>query len=160
VDVERITTDLGIDVLYEALPTDTSAVLIRKPGGRQYIGINVYHSVTRQRFSIAHELGHARLHFDAAPTTELEAVIDRPLEVMFRDGVASQGSDALEIDANAFAAELLMPADIVRTEFHDALNEAQDRAVDRAVEVMAERFAVSTQAMRYRLINLNLVDPA
>jgi len=160
VDVERIAASLSMRVVYESLSSDTSAVLIREPDGAQYIGVNATHSLARKRFSIAHEIGHAQLHFEGRPATRTEAVFDRPLEMMFRDGIASEGSNRVEIEANSFAAGLLMPAAMVRSEFRVLLTDSRQVGVDQAVDTLAMRFAVSTQAMRFRLINLGLVDPA
>jgi Zn-dependent peptidase ImmA (M78 family) len=161
VDVEGVVDSLKIEVFYEPLGSDTSSVLIRNPDGSRYIGVNSFHSRTRQRFSLAHELGHALLHFDDEPSGEREAVVDLPLEVMFRDGVASTGSDQLEIDANAFAAALLMPSVMVKAGFQEAVVETPRSApIAEVIDRLAERFDVSPEAMRYRLVNLNLLDPA
>ena len=150
----------GMLVVYENLPSDTSSVLIREPSGRRLIGINSRHSPTRQRFSTAHELGHALLHFDSNKPAIIEAAVSRPLEVLFRDGVAEQGTDRVEIDANVFAASLLMPAELIRGAFRSGLEQDRRRSVSRVIEELATDFDVSEQALRYRLINLHLIDPA
>jgi Zn-dependent peptidase ImmA (M78 family) len=159
IDVERIAAGLNISVVYEPLASDTSAVLIREPDGSQHIGVNALHSATRRRFSVAHELGHARLHFRGQTTRETEAVFDRPLEMMFRDGTASEGSNRLEIDANAFAAALLMPADMIKSELRRVLQDTPEIRIDSATDTLAHQFGVSAQAMRFRLVNLGLLDP-
>lgn len=150
----------GLVVVYERLPGDTSSVLLREASGRRFIGINSRHADTRRRFSTAHELGHALLHFDSSPPATTEAVVSRPLEVLFRDGLAGQGTDKVEIDANVFAACLLMPAQFLRPAFRRAIETHGTRSLSRVVERLAADFTVSEQALRYRLINLNLIDPA
>ena len=62
----------------------------------------------RQRFTIAHELGHRALH----PGREL--ILDVPVRVNLRDKTSSMASDIEEIEANAFAATLLMPEQMIR----------------------------------------------
>ena len=150
----------GLLVVYEQLPTDTSSVLIREPSGRRVIGINSRHSLTRQRFSTAHELGHALLHFGSSRPESVEAAVSRPLEILFRDGLAGQGTDGVEIDANTFAASLLMPAELIREAFRSGLTQSPKRRLGNVIEAMATEFEVSDQALRYRLINLHLIDPA
>lgn len=94
----------------------------------------------RQRFTIAHEIGHVALgHL-------------KPGSVEFRDEVRdffSTTRDRKEVSANKFAARLLMPADSVRTAFL--------KMGELSIQEMADMFSVSTAAMRYRLINLGLI---
>lgn len=160
VDVADVANRLNLRVVYESLPSDTSAVLIRQPYDRHVIGVNANHAPTRQRFSIAHEIAHATLHFPSQPPKSAEAVVDRPLEVLFRDGVAAQGSDRREVEANAFAAVLLMPTELVRTELRRLWEQSRVRSTDGIVAQLASNFEVSEQAMRFRLVNLGLMDPA
>jgi Zn-dependent peptidase ImmA (M78 family) len=160
IPVEEISEHLGLEVFYETLPTETSSVLIRQPDGRRVIGVNARHAPRRQRFSLAHEIGHALLHFPEEAPTDGEAVVSRPLEVLFRDGVAGQGTSRVEIDANAFAAALLMPEQLVWARFHRRWQTDVSRRVDDVIDDLADEFDVSAQAMRYRLVNLGLVDPA
>jgi Zn-dependent peptidase ImmA (M78 family) len=160
VPVQAIAEQLNLKVVYERLPHDTSSVLIREPTGRQVIGINALHAATRQRFSLAHEIAHALLHFPQGPPDEGEAVVDRPLKVIFRDKSAGQGTDRVEIDANTFAATLLMPEDMVRTQLRRRWEQDLSRPVDLVVADLAAEFDVSVQAMQFRLVNLGLADPA
>jgi Zn-dependent peptidase ImmA (M78 family) len=82
------------------------------------------------------------------------------LEILFRDGVSGQGTNAVERDANAFAAELLMPADLVMASLRRLWHQRPALRLDGAVDDLADEFDVSPQAMRYRLVNLGLADPA
>lgn len=159
VPVEQIVAAQGLKVVYETLQKETSAVLVRQPDGTRVIGVNALHAPTRQRFSLAHELGHAVLHFEPEAPEFSEAVVDRPLQVLFRDGLASAGTNKVEIDANAFAAELLMPQGLTQQAFRDALSR-HPRDTDRAIRELARDFDVSPQAMTYRLVNLHLIDPS
>jgi Zn-dependent peptidase ImmA (M78 family) len=160
VPVEDMCERLGLDIICEALPYDTSSVLIRQPNGRRVIGVNARHAPRRRRFSVAHELGHALLHFPEGPPRGGEAAVSRPLEVLFRDGLAGQGTDRVEIAANAFAAALLMPAELVRARLRKRWQQDVTVRVDDIIAALADDFEVSEQAMRYRLVNLGLIDPA
>ena len=159
VPVEAVAHQFGLNVVFQDLPRDTSAVIVRTSDGRRVIGINGGHSDTRQRFSIAHEIGHALLHLPADPPASGDAVVDKPIEVLFRDGIAAQGVDKREIEANAFAAELLMPAKGLRERFRRLIQSSGSRSTDALIRDLAATYEVSPQAMAYRLANLNLIDP-
>jgi Zn-dependent peptidase ImmA (M78 family) len=117
--------------------------------GRGVIGVDDKHYPNRQRFSIAHELGHFLLH----PETG-SVFVDRS-PVLFRDGRSSEDVNQRETDAaNAFAAELLMPEVDLRAQWDGRLVDAFD---DMSVRRLAARFDVSAQALTIRLTNLDLV---
>jgi len=160
IDPVSIARAEGIRTLFEHLPHDTSSVLLREPSGRRTIAVNKTHSDTRQRFSVAHEIGHAFLHFNGHAPSVSEAAVSRPLEVLFRDGLAGTGTDTKEIEANAFAATLLMPSERVTFAFRERLNASPKLRTDVLIKELASEFGVSPQAMRFRLMNLGVVDPA
>jgi Zn-dependent peptidase ImmA (M78 family) len=112
--------------------------------GREIIGVNSLHPPVRQRFTIAHELGHAVLHAREG------LHLDQAFKLRFRDATSSLAVDPEEMDANRFAAELLMPAEEVIGLLEDGL----DVNDDPAVRQIARHFGVSQQAMTYRIVNL------
>ncbi|MEY2423044.1 MAG: putative transposase [Acidimicrobiaceae bacterium] len=57
---------------------------------------------------------------------------------------------------NQFAAALLMPRRLIESTFE---SHVVTHSHDRIVALLARRFEVSEQAMRFRLMNLALVDP-
>lgn len=109
------------------------------------IGVNALHHPNRQRFSAAHELGHHELH---AAEIRKAVHVDKGFRVLLRDDVSSKGVDPLEIEANAFASELLMPAEFLLNALDEAGLDIEDEA---GIEALARRFRVSSSAMRYRL---------
>lgn len=105
----------------------------------------------RSRFSIAHELGHYLLHKDSR-----SLFIDkRNFAVYHRNELSSTGEDRLEIEANRFAAALLMPTDMLRNEITKNDFDLGDEEVQSS---LAKRFNVSTQAMAYRLASLGMFE--
>jgi Zn-dependent peptidase ImmA (M78 family) len=70
-----------------------------------------------------------------------------------RDDQSSTGNDGEEIEANAFAAALLMPMQLMRQEI---MKNKLDLDDDKAVAELAKRFNVSSTAMSYRLGKLAL----
>lgn len=144
VPVERIIKARNIALQYAPLEEALSGMAYIKDGVG-IIGVNALHHPNRQRFSAAHELAHHVLH----PGDLEKAVhVDSGLRVLFRDEVSAQGTDDLEVEANAFAAELLMPRDLLIAALD---GEGIDLDDDTAVETLARKFRVSASAMRYRL---------
>jgi Zn-dependent peptidase ImmA (M78 family) len=144
VPVERIVKSRGITLQFAPLGEELSGMAYIKDG-LKIIGVNALHHPNRQRFSIAHELAHHVLHVREIT----EAVhVDRGFRVLHRDKVSALGIDPLEVDANAFASELLMPEAYLADAIGDAGLDLDD---DEAVEALARRFKVSPSAMRNRL---------
>jgi Zn-dependent peptidase ImmA (M78 family) len=147
VPVEEMVSRLGATLVVETLDPNISGLLFRQ-GEDKAIGVNASHPPVRQRFTVAHELGHLRLH----PGKEL--FLDH-VRVNLRDNVSSLGTDREEREANAFAAALLMPLAEVTNEVRRVLD--RGGATDsRLIADLAQLFDVSEQAMEYRLVNLGL----
>lgn len=144
VPVERIIKARNIVLQYAPLEEDLSGMAFIKDGVG-IIGINALHHPNRQRFSAAHELAHHELH---APELRKAVHVDKGFHVLLRDDVSSQGVDPLEIEANAFASELLMPREFLASALDAAGLDIED---DVGIEALAKRFRVSSSAMRFRL---------
>lgn len=143
VPVERIVKSRGIVLQYAPLADDLSGMAFIRDGVR-IIGVNSLHHPNRQRFTIGHELAHHELH----PERLREEVhVDKAFRVMMRDDMAARGVDRWEVQANAFAAELLMPHELIKEFVGDGLDLDDDDRLD----AMARKFRVSTSALRYRL---------
>jgi Zn-dependent peptidase ImmA (M78 family) len=149
VDVEALAARCGAQVSYEAVSPHISGLLYRDEQ-RSIIGINARNSRQRQRFTIAHELGHLLLH-------EGELIFDTTGRLNWRDESSSLATDPEEIEANASAAQLLMPESLVRGFVREP---GGRQPMDRLIRDMAKTFDVSVQAMQYRLINLGLLMPS
>ncbi len=131
------------------LPDDLSGVLIVE-GETRVIGFHASHAPVRQRFTIAHEIGHYILH---VKPNQSRLFVDRFVAYR-RDDEQNKGKDTEEIEANAFAAALLMPEALVRGEI---TKHGYDLDDEEDVAELARRFNVSPMAMSYRLINLGLL---
>ena len=153
VDVEALAGRLGIRLREVEMDDETSGMLIVKSNGASAIAVNQEHHPHRKRFTVAHELGHWAMHISAGTERHF---VDH-LVVKRRDRRASQGTEREEVEANAFAAELLMPTRLVRKAFpgSTAVN-AWDLHEGR-LRRLARRFRVSDQAMSIRLVALGLV---
>lgn len=148
VPIERLARIAGAEIQYEPFSGRVSGMVYRHPGNPPVIGVNSSHPETRQRFTIAHELGHILLHEDE------EFHVDETSSIRFRDEESSLATKDEEIEANQFAAELLMPEDLLLDEI-DSL--PGDVDPEDAIPILAERFQVSEQALTLRLSRLNIL---
>lgn len=123
VPIDLLCAKLGVELQYVGQPGWDGALTVED--GFAFIWIDDSVSRTRQRFTIAHELGHLFLHPDS---------------VKFRDRITMLGIDPKEREANQFAAELLMPEWMLATFMPG-----------RTIEELAALFEVSPQAMGIRV---------
>ena len=149
VPVEKLAELSGAVIRYEPFEGQMSGVLYNAGDvDGAVIGINALHPSVRQRFSIAHEVGHLLLHAD----TELQ--VDKHAFVAFRNLASSTADDPMEVEANQFAAALLMPEDLLSR----CVNELDDDLdLEVAIARLAQRFGVSEQAMTIRLTSLRWI---
>ena len=132
IDPAAIAVQMGVNVLGSANFGEESGHYL--PEGHEKnptIIYNARESKVRQRFTIAHELGHHVLGHGDSP----------------RDSAyPANARDPVERAANAFAAELLMPEETVKALIHV-------RGL-RSVTDLRDAFGVSAAAMQYRLKDL------
>ena len=136
VDVGAAARKLGVDIYSAKLPPKVSGVLMRAPEYRSASGFIIMveeaEPAVRQRFTAAHELGHFVLHRDSVGDRNEDNSLLRS------DGM----SNRQEVEANKFAASLLMPMDQIEKAMAEGYN---------TPEKLADRFQVSRIAMSIRL---------
>lgn len=142
IDLEAIAWLQGAKVKYRAMDSCEACIHGHAELGRAVIAINCAHGNTqRQRFSLAHELGHWEWHRG------------QHLFCAKDDIGGSRGRErgiSREKGANRFASELLMPEYMLKSYLRDV------RKFDmRTIRQMAEAFAVSKTAMAYRLVSMD-----
>jgi Zn-dependent peptidase ImmA (M78 family) len=139
VDLLALSDAMDIDVVRARwLDTPVEGKYVRR-GRRAFIFVNTAHPGLRQRFTLAHELGHHCLAGD-------------DLDVEFTDDISFMRSKATdERQANLFASALLMDAHGVRLT-------CADLAWDDSVAAVARQCEVSLEAAAIRLQELGLLD--
>ncbi|MER6614932.1 ImmA/IrrE family metallo-endopeptidase [Streptomyces xantholiticus] len=133
----------GVDVAITELPDGVNGVTWQTDTFRLVL-VSPSSVWTRQRFTLAHELGHI-LARDAQ---------DPMVEKRIRPG---RVKDLTEVRANAFASNLLMPAPVVQDRFHQAVAADGQLGRDAFAHLVVE-FKVSPSALAVRLGQLGLID--
>lgn len=152
INVEGIAQSLGLEVVHADLGPEVSGLLVFD-GATAQICVHKKDSLVRKRFTIAHEIGH---HFLKHQFESGEHVhVDKGNYISQRGPRASDGIDPKEIEANQFAACLLMPTKALRLRI-EKLGGASP-LLDQHVTLLAKEFGVSDQAMTIRLTGLGLL---
>lgn len=141
INIEAIVKKLGIEISY-APSIDYSGILIRKSDGCVLMGINNNESLGRMRFSTAHELGHYLLHKDS-------------VTIDYRSKQHLTKKPKKEVLADYFAANLLMPEIFIKEDFKNSTKNGV--FFEQNLIELADKYQVSNEAMKYRLINLKLI---
>ena len=136
--LRAVEADLGLPVVVAELPEAIAGACWRGEHGESVLWVNGTQAVVRRRFTLAHELGHVRCGHDHG----------LPVETF--ETLSGRSSDSREVQANAFAAQLLMPAAGVE-------EIVSKRATLEDVVNIAARFGVSAIAALYRLNTLGLL---
>lgn len=140
VPIEKLIRAEGIRIVYEDL-NELSGMIIRQ-GDEATIAVHAEHNRARQKFTLAHEFGHYLLH-DGRPVR-----YDTDFRVNLRSDSSSLANDPEEIEANFFAANILMPSSMMERDLENVAVDVSDSATIRQLK---RRYGVSTQAMTLRL---------
>ncbi len=109
------------------------------------IVVNSLHHLNRQRFTLAHELGHFELHMKEIGA---EVHVDKKFLAFARDAKSSLGWDRKEVEANRFASELLVPQHVLNQQLQGRLVDLENEDL---IAALADRFEVSRQMMTFRI---------
>lgn len=143
VNVEKVAGLLGFKVVpYDFDDPTISGMLVIEDEVRA-IAVNRAQHRHRQRFSIAHEIGHFLAgHEDYDATDFLD-------QKRFYVDESFATHDPKEQEANEFAAELLMPAHMLGRDLAAGMKDARQ---------LAERYQVSEQAFWIQMSDLDLAE--
>lgn len=128
-DLDSFIYKLGIVLNRTIMENDISGKLEKNKSGVWEISVNALHHPRRQRFTLAHELGHYFLH--------------RNQSNIFTDKSLYRGKEmtSMEYEANNFAGAILMPRD----ELILLLQKSKD------IDCIADYFNVSALAAKIRV---------
>jgi Zn-dependent peptidase ImmA (M78 family) len=142
VPVDIIAQQKGIALRYMPLDETLSGMIFMQNGVPTVV-VNSLHHPNRRRFTVAHELGHFELHMAAIGS---DVHVDK--RFLARDANSSTGFDVKEVEANRFAAELLVPRAMLIEELHGRVVDLED---DELLGELADAFGVSKQMMAIRV---------
>ena len=145
VNLNRMFEALGIEY-QEAWIDDDKSAWIEHDGDRFTVVVNALEPEVRQRFSAAHELAHYLLHRDMLDDGGRVHRHEDRLYGGRQANPASPFEPIHEVQANRLAAQIIMPAQLVR----------QKWAQIGDLGAMAKEFRVSKAAMQIRLTTLGL----
>jgi predicted transcriptional regulator len=137
VELDRITRALGLAVAVDPRLSPGISSKIDVQGARVLITVNGGHAPQRQRFTLAHAIAHCILHREAIGTSLVE------------DGhLRGAGlAPALDAEADRYAADLVMPANLVSSFWNQGVRSAAE---------MGRRFDVTPEAAQSRLSELGI----
>jgi Zn-dependent peptidase ImmA (M78 family) len=145
VEIENIGEKIGINIEEGTFSKNDISGIMKRNGknGKPIIVVNTNESNVRKRFTIAHEIGHFILH-----TNELLHV-----DTIFkRDSKSALATSIMEIQANQFAAELLMPTDELTKETRKLVENGKN--AEQIAQELATQYEVSSEAATIKLGNI------
>jgi len=154
VNIEGAIRELGIKLNKNAeLPSGISGHLKRENGGYEIASSKKEHYF-RQRFTLAHELGHYVLHRNLVDKSG--GVDDNTKYRSTQDGDIYNTHIELkhESQANSFAATVLLPSELLVKDVESTLEEGRQPSLTD----LYKKYQTSPSAMRWRLKRLGLYD--
>jgi Zn-dependent peptidase ImmA (M78 family) len=140
VDIHKIANLLGFTIIESDFPTSYSGEIFIEDNVKS-IGVNKNQTLKRQRFTIAHELGH---YLNGHQYFDEEGKMLEDSEFDFNNPLHKQ-----EKEANLFASELLIPKNFL-------VKDLEKSGLD--IGKLTEKYQVSEQAMWIRLTSLRLAE--
>jgi Zn-dependent peptidase ImmA (M78 family) len=143
IDVVTLANREGIKVHNAKFSEDGVSGLVSRRGDNITLLVNQSDVPFRKRFTIAHELGHHFLHL-----MQDGDFVDMDVDLFRLEPIGHQLSEnkRKEVEANQFAASILMPSELV----------IEIYKTTRDISKLAEIFNVSETAMGIRLGQLRL----
>lgn len=146
VDIVKLADSLGIDVYSSGSINESAKISYDPSTGKISICVNESEPITRQRFSVAHEIAHFILHSDQLIQS---GCLNRP-----SDGYTSE----MEKEADSLAAQILMPTELVHSYVQDTNMDVEK--IDRQEVIsIANTFKVSNFVAVIRLRELDYHVP-
>lgn len=143
INIHLIIEGLGISLVPTALDK-VAAVVCRADADRNtsaWIAVNSSQPVSRQRFSVAHELAHLLLHEE---------------QLVLHAHYFKRQFEQKEIDADVFAAELLVPRELLKK----SIDSLKVQSIEEATLLLSHLYQVSFAAMANRLYTLQMITRA
>ncbi|OGU75443.1 MAG: hypothetical protein A2V93_11975 [Ignavibacteria bacterium RBG_16_34_14] len=134
-DLKKIFDKLGLQFIELDNPSDIDGAIIEIDGKPRIAVLNKAKSISRQRFTLAHELGHIFLSHNKRDFYE---VVENESEVP--DSPSEKAKPSKEIEADVFASELLIPYQQLK-KHHDRVNDLEN--ISRLFQVSKDTMSIA-----------------
>ena len=140
-DIVKLAESLG-GAVYEVgyIKMNGNSMIVNPDNNSFKIYVSASDGKRRQKFTIAHEIGHYCIHY-------LRNISKNPQTTYYRTSVAAGGHQ--EYEANVFAANLLMPENKFKQIYENCGHD---------LAIVAEKFGVSIAAAEVRARSLGLIN--
>lgn len=145
-----------IEIVIEQMADDKLSGYIEKRNDKYIIGINKYHHIHRRRFTMAHEFGHYNRHRDFLEQNKNKHYEEIFFETLYTSVLKPESAIGLqrgefnmkdiEVEANTFASQLLIPESELKKKLEELKEEKSD-----GIKMLSEYFKVSPAAIDYRI---------
>lgn len=155
IDIESIILSNGIKIREDSSLDNGIIGKITFEADKAIISINPFENTysSRRRFTLAHEFAHYVLHSNSGEREFIDMS-----DAMYR----TEASNEFEIEANHFAACILMPEISIVEEAERLIKYFRDHPMefseDEFVRRLALTFNVSMQSMRFKLTNIGILN--
>lgn len=151
---EKMGVNVKDDLDWDKVANDGMIYLDKN--GNPEIWINPFKPLNRQKFTLAHELGH--LVYDVLPNIDKfkDPILDT-YTTMYRNGSRSH----TETTANRFAGNLLLPVEPLADSINKLIEKAGGRdkiSIRNIIDALSAIFEVSKDAIIVRLKQLKAVE--
>lgn len=141
INMEEVVARLGGEIEYTATAGDQFEAMVQKTEGSFKISMSRLPSSPRQKFTLAHEVGHLFLHMGYLVNQDKwDSITDYRDSARYRYGYSEE-----ELEANEFAGTFLMPK-----EMFEQVAEKNLRDGKYNVTAIAQEFGVSVDAAKIR----------
>lgn len=156
VPVERIADLCGCKIARnQDSASDITSFAVVSAIGDRVIGLNTAQGVRSQRFAVAHALGHHQLH-------AREITVCRQIRALQRKPETVEADDTAEQQANAFALELILPAEAVTDAARQHLagtRNMRNPEREELVKHLGAVFNAPAVAVAARLVDIAILSP-
>lgn len=165
-------TQQGFSIVYTQLPLDVLGE-VHFDQKKIFINDEITEGSPRWRFTIAHELGHIILHSDAINKSKISSIEDSINDEDDEVNISDETIKRMEIQANSFASQLLIPEKQLQFEYYKLFKEKGIRNfptlnIDSQpcnlellhwfLNKLSLRFNVSKTAIEIKLIKLGFLN--
>lgn len=151
IDIEKIAKNLNINIQYEPFDGELSGLLIiDEKKDITAIGVNSTYPKNRQRFIIAHEIGHYLLHRKHGTYIDTTIKYNLKRDISFKEHYE-------EVEANMFALSILIPQKMIEDLIENRYS-SFDFNDNKEINEIADYFQVTPQTLMIRLAKLNIFN--